>query len=324
MRLQHIARLRRPAGVCAGIAALVLILHGNGSSAGIEGSGRALLAVSSGRITGQIIGQGGLVLNGVEYDLAHARITMDGQPAKANQLEVGQIVTVQSVLTGVASGVANQVSYNGNVVGPISQLDRVGGTFTVLGQTVRVDGATVFGDGIPGSGLPGLAVGTQVEVSAFVTASGDLQASRVDLQAPGAGLQVRGAVEALDIATKTFQINNLQIDYSQAVVAGNLLNATTATVAADEYPTAGTLHVTRVRLSHGLGGTNGELGQMQGLVTSVSSGTSFEIGDQPVVTSASTHFQLHGRALGPNLAVHVQGVFNAAGVLVAQSVVTTP
>jgi hypothetical protein len=316
MRLQHIARLRRPAGVCAGTAALVLMVYGNGSSAGIEGSGRRVLTVSSGRITAL----GGIVVNGVEYDLAHAQISMDGHTATANQLEVGQVVTVQSMLAGVAS----QVSYNGNVVGPISQLDRVGATFTVLGQTVKVDGATLFGEGIPGFGLQGLAVGTHVEVSAFVTASGTLQASRVDLQAPGAGLQLRGAVEALNTAAKTFQINNLEIDYSQAVVEGNISNATTATVEADEYPAAGTLHVTRVHLSHGLGGTNGEVGQLQGLVTSLSSSMAFEVGDQSVVTSSSTHFQLHGQTLGPNLSVRVQGVFNAAGVLVAQSVITTP
>jgi hypothetical protein len=312
--------VHRPAGVCAGLAALVLIVHGDGSSAGIEGSGRRVLTIASGRITAF----GSIFVNGVEYNLTRAEIAIDGRPAKPNQLEVGQVVTVQSVLTGVATGLANKVSYTGDVVGPISLLDPVSHTFTVLGQTVRVDGATVFGEGIPGAGLSGVAVGTHVEISAFVSASGDLLASRIDLQTPGTGLQVKGAVEALNTGAKTFQINNLEIDYSQAVVEGNLLNATTATVVADEYPVAGTLHVTRVHLSHGLGGVNGEQGQLQGLVTGVGSGTSFEVGDQPVVTNSGTHFQLHGQALGPNLPVRVQGMFNAAGVLVAQSVIATP
>ncbi len=320
MTLPSSTRFRRPAVVGAGIAALVLLAYGDGSSAGIEGSGRTSFAISSGRITAF----GSIFVNGVEYELSRARIMIDGQPAKASQLEVGQVVTVQASMSGPASGKAIRVSYTGDVVGPVARVDLARSELTVLGQTVRVDAATLFGDGLASSGLKTLAAGTNIEVSAFVTAAGDLLASRVDLQLPGAPLQVRGAIEGLNSTAKSFHINDLTIDYSQAAVEGRLANANTATVWADEYPSAGVLHATRVRLSSGLGGADGEQGLLEGLVTSVSSGSAFEVGDQRVVADSSTHVELHGQALTPNLAVRIEGVFDGAGVLVAKSVVAIP
>ena len=317
MKLPSIVRSRHLLITIMTVATVAVLMSGEGS-AGIQGTGRSL-AVSFGRITAT----GGLTVDDVEYNVSQAQVEIDGRAGKANQLQVGQLVRVEGVLTGPASGAANQVTYTSDVVGPISQVDLSAGAFTVLGQTVKVDGTTLFGDGIQPASLAGLRVGTNVEVSAFVTASGELAASRVDLQAAGTALQIKGAVEDLDTGAMTFQINNLRIDYSQASVDGQLANASTATVSADEYPAAGTLHVTRVQVSSGLGGAAGEKGRL-GLITSVSSGGAFYVGDQLVVTDANTHLVLHGHALTPNLPVRVQGSFNAAGGLVAKSVVSSP
>jgi Domain of unknown function (DUF5666) len=319
MKLQSIVRSQRLLITVMTVATLAVLMSGEGS-AGIQGTGRMALAVSFGRITST----GGLTVDDVEYNVSQAQVEIDGRAGKANQLQVGQLVRVEGVLTGPARGAANQVTYTGDVVGPISQMDVPAGVFNVLGQTVKVDGTTLFGDGIQPASLAGLRVGTNVEVSAFVTASGELAASRVDLQAAGTALQIKGAVEDLDTGSMTFQINNLRVDYSQASVDGQLANASTATVWADEYPAAGTLHVTRVQVSLGLGGAAGEKGRLEGLVTSVSSGGAFYVGDQLVVTDANTHLVLHGHALTPNLAVRIQGSFNAAGGLVAKSVVSIP
>lgn len=319
MRLQHIARFQRPSAIGVVAAALVLLVCSDGSSAGIEGSGR-FATIAFGRITRF----GSIFVDGVEYGLSQAHIQFDGQAGKVSQLQVGQIVAVQAVMTGAAGGNASNVTYTGNVVGPVSQVDLAGGAFTVLGQTVKVDGTTLFGEGLPPGGLTGLAVGTSVEVSAFVTASGGLMASRIDLQSAGTALQVKGAVEDLNTGAQTFQVNGLKIDYSQASVDGQLANASTATVWADESPSAGTLHATRVQLSSGLGGANGERGRLEGLVTSIASNSAFDVGEQSVVTDANTHFVLHGQTLAPNLAVRVQGVFNATGALVAKSVIAAP
>ena len=320
MKLLSIVRSQHLLIGIMAVATLAMLMIGKGS-AGIQGTGRMNIAVSFGRVTSTT---GALTVDDVEYNMSQAQVEIDGRVGKANQLEVGQLVQVEGVLTGPAGGAASQITYTGDVVGPISQVNLSAGAFNVLGQTVKVDATTLFGDGIQPASLAGLRVGTNVEVSAFVTASGELAASRVDLQAAGTALQVKGAVEDLDTGAMTFQINNLRIDYSEASVDGQLANASTATVSADEYPAAGTLHVTRVQVSSGLGGAAGEKGRLQGLITSVSSGGAFYVGDQLVVTDANTHLVLHGHALTPNLPVRIQGSFIATGGLLAKSVVSSP
>jgi len=313
--MKIIARILKTSVIGAGAAGLVLVVGVHNSSAGIEGSGRLVRAV------GRITALGSIFVDGVEFGLSQARIAIDGRPGSASRLQVGQIVSVEADMTGRDTGTARNVTFTGDVVGPISRVDLAASAFVVLGQTVKVDGSTLYGDGIASAGLQGLAVGTNVEVSAFVNASGDLMASRVDLQVAGSPLQVNGAVEDLNTPAKTFQINDLKIDFSQATVTGTLANASTATVWADEYPTAGTLHATRVEVSAGVGGSRGEEGRLEGLVTGVSSAGAFYVGEQLVLTDTKTVFVLHGQTLTPNLSVKVHGVFNATGALVAKMVV---
>jgi hypothetical protein len=81
------------------------------------------------------------------------------------------------------------------------------------------------------------------------------------------------------------------------------------------------LHVTRVQVSSGLGGSDGAEGMLEGLVSGVSSKSSFYIGEQLIETDSNTKFVLHGQALAPNLFIRVHGVFAANGALVAKTVI---
>jgi Domain of unknown function (DUF5666) len=312
---QHITPSRRKILVAAAAATLALLVWGDRSSAGIEGTGRYAM-VAHGRITAF----GSIFVDGVEYDIAQANIHVNGHSARATQLAVGQIVTVQGFVNGAKAGTAHKVTYTGDVVGPVSQVDVTAGTFTVLGQTVAVNANTLFGEGIQPAGIAALQPGTGVQVSAFAQASGELLASRIDLQTAGAPLQVVGAVQALDTGARTFQLNALTIDYSQAKVKGTLANGSNATVWADEYPTAGTLHVTRVEVSSGVGGVAGAKGDLEGLITSVAANGNLYVGDQLVIIDPLTHLLLNGPSLVPDLAVRVEGTFDSSGALVAKSV----
>jgi hypothetical protein len=319
MSIRHLTRLHRPSLLVVASAALMLLVLGDDSSAGIQGTGRSMLAY------GRITAFGSIFVDGVEYAISQAQIQIDGRAAQASQLEVGQIVAVQGTQNGANKGNATQVTFTGDVVGPITQVDVAGSTFTVLGQQVAVDANTLFGDGIQPAGIGALSVGTNVEVSAFVTASGSLMASLVELQTAGTPLQVKGAVQALDTAAQTFQINDLTISYTQATLSGKLQNGRTATVWASESPSAGVLQATTILLSNGVGGASGVNGEVQGLITSLSSLTSLlgllqgviYVGDQPVVINTDTHLVLHGQLLALNLGVKVKGSFNASGQLVA-------
>lgn len=324
MSSPKLTRLYRPSCLLVASAALVLVVCADDSSAGIQGTGKMSVIDSVGPITVTGSGGGSISVNGVTYGLSKAKVQIDGHNGGAAQLHVGQIVAVQGTLNDRGTWEANSVTFSGSVVGPITQLNVAAGTFTVLGQTVSVDAATTFGDGIQPAGIGALRVGTAVEVSAFPTASGGLLASSVDLQTAGSALQVQGGVEALNSGAQTFQINSLAVDYGQASVSGTLANGSTAAVTADEAPSAGTLHAATVSVTHGIGGTPGERGQIEGLVTSITSARSFYVGSQLVVTNTETHVELQGKALAPNLAVKVGGVFDASGTLVARQLRLDP
>lgn len=321
MNIQQPPRLLRQSIVLGGIASLALLAGAAGSSAGIQGSGRFNVLIAFGRITAF----GSIFVDGVEYGLSNARISVDGRSASQAQLQVGQIVTVQA--TGALNGAtaaATSVSFSSDVVGAIAQVDSAGQSLTLLGQTVEVDSSTLFGDGIQPVGLAGLRAGMAVDVSAFPDASGTLHASRIDLQIVGSPLQVKGTIAALDTVSRTFKVNDLTIDYSGAQVAGNLGNASTAIVQATGPASGGVLYASRVQVSAGIGGTSGQDGRMQGLVTNIASSQRFSVGEQVVQTNSGTHFVLHGQAFAPNLEVKVHGTFDASGTLVADQVQAQP
>jgi hypothetical protein len=320
MTTQQPTRLRCQSVVLGGLAALAFLAAAAGSSAGIQGSGRFNL-LAFGRITAF----GSIFVDGVEYGISSAQITVDGRSADQAQLQVGQIVTVQG--TGQANSTtatAATVAFVSDVIGPIAQVDTAGQAFSVLGQTVEVDSSTVFGDAIQPAGLGGLQAGMAVDVSAFQDASGDLHASRVDLHVAGSPLQVKGTIAALDTSAHTFQINDLTVNYSGVQVSGNLSNASTALVQATAPASGGVLYATQVQVSSGIGGKSGQNGQMEGLVTNIASSQQFSVGEQVVQTNSGTHFVLHGQPLAPNLEVTIHGTFDASGVLVADQVHAAP
>jgi hypothetical protein len=317
----QLIRPNRPLFVFGSIAALAFLAGAAGSSAGIQGSGRLAMVVARGQIKGFT---SSIFVDDVEYSISTALINIDGKPATASQLEVGQIVTVQGLLaTSGTTGTAANVTFTGNVIGPISGVDLTGSSFIVLGQTVQVDGTTSFGEGIQPAAFAGLQTGLRVEVSAFEDAAGNLHAKRIDLQS-GSSLQLEGTVAALDTTAQTFRINNLTVDYSGLQVNGALTNGMTALVQALEAPAGEVLHASQVQVSSGIGGAANESGQTEGLITSVASSHVFWVGNQPIQTDSSTLFMLHGHALAPDLAVQVKGTFTASGVLLARQVKAHP
>ncbi len=318
MTTQKALRSHRPLFVFSTITALAFLVAGAGSSAGIQGSGFHQWVAY-----GPITAFGSIFVEGVEYDISNALVTVDGKPASQSQLQIGQIVTVEGVQHG-ATGTAASVSFTGDVIGPIAGVDITTGSITVLGQTVRVDNGTTFGAGFQPAGLAALHPGLAVEVSAFADAAGILHASRVDLQPGGTALQVKGAIEALDPTAQTFRINDLTIDYSGVKAHDALSNGNTATVQALEAPSGNVMYATQVQVSSGIGGAANQQGEMEGLITSMASAQAFTVADQQVRIDSSTQVVLHGQALAPDLAVRVHGTFTASGVLLADQIEARP
>ena len=312
MSVRNLTRLYRPA--CLLASAATFIIGADYSSAGIQGTGRI---ASLGRIdgTGNTIS-----VDGVDYGLSQAQIRDRWKIRQCRPAQNG-IRRRAGYPERTGKGNANSVTFTGNVVGPITGVDVAGGTFTVLGQQVIVDAATVFGDGLQPAGIGSLGVGLGVEVSAYRNASGELLASRIDLQTAEYPYRCKVPSRRSIPMRKTSQINSLTIAYGQARVNGKPANASTATVTADAAPSAGTLQATTVAVSNGIPGAGaGVNGQVEGLVTSINSESSFYVGDQLVLTNSQTNFALQGNTLQVNLAVKVSGNFDASGALLAQHV----
>jgi hypothetical protein len=316
MKFHRAGRQVRPLAMIASILACLFIIVGDGTSvAGIQGSG--FRSNSVGRITRF----GSIFVNGIEYDISAAQIRIDGEPGSESLLRVGQVVSVKGEVNAEGTaGDATDVTFTSDVRGPIAQVNLADGSLVILGQRIRILGDTIL-DGLPLGGILGLVPGIQVQVSGFPNAAGDLVASRIDLVLGGpSNARIKGVVQGLDTTAHTFRVNTQTVNYSGATPIGALANGSTVSVGGSIPSGQTSLHATHVEVISGLGGAANELGQIEGLITAFNSASDFAIGAQRVATDASTQFVLHGQALGPNLAVDVQGTFNAAGVLVARKV----
>jgi len=305
--------------------AVTLLASCNGSAdvAGIQGSGGpAPAAVAA---VGPITGFGSVFVNGVEYVTSGAQILIDHQPGTEAQLHAGQVVAIKgSVNADSLSGMATEVSFDGDAQGPVTQIDLTNNTFDVLGQTVRVTGSTLFDEGIQPRDLTGLQAGSLVEVSGFANAAGEIAASRIDLKSAGSNLQVKGVIEALDATAHTFRINALTVDYSASSSTTTLANGSSVVVQGTTLTATGGLLATRVEVLQGLGATANQHVDIQGIVTSFVSTTDFALQGQSVTTDANTQFVLHGVSLALNVEVDVQGTVNASGVVLAKKVEVRP
>jgi hypothetical protein len=307
-----------PRGVLPGGLASVLLLVACGADqvAGIQGSGTPV--ASSVTSVGTITGFGSVFVDGVEYGTSAAQIRLDDQAGTESQLRVGQVVTVRGTLDpSGTTGTASEITFVADVKGPVGQVDLAAGRFTVVGQTVRVTGATLFDDSI--AELAGLTAGAVVQVSGFTSAAGEVVASRIDPSA-STEQQVKGTVQSLDAAGRTFRINTLTVDYSGATVNGTLANTASVIVRGNVVSATGVLVASRVQATGGSGPAANDNGRIEGLITSYTSNADFAVNGQRVITDASTQFSLQGLTLAVDLPVKVRGTFNADGVLVASRV----
>ncbi len=128
-----------------------------------------------------------LFVDGVEYATTSAQVSVDGQSATESQLRVGySIVTLRGTLNADGkTGSATSVIFSQDLRGPVTQLDATATTFVVLGQTVRVNDATLFDDRLQPADFTSLQNDAVVQVSGFADASGALIANRIRLFCSG-------------------------------------------------------------------------------------------------------------------------------------------
>jgi hypothetical protein len=223
------------------------------------------------------------------------------------------------------TGSATRIIFDDEVEGPVQAIDLAGSSLVVLGRQIAVSARTSFDDSISPRSLDGLTVGDRVEVSGSVATDGTVAATRIELKAASGDFEVKGTVTGLDTNLKSFTLGLQVVSYATAQLSGF---AGGQPVSGDRVEVFGSLDGSGVlvaaRVEKESGGTAGnadEQGNYEGLITSFVSATDFAVAGQRVTTTASTTYEGGNAAnLAADVAVEVEGRFNAQGVVVATKV----
>lgn len=297
---------------------------GSAMVAGIEGTGAHVAAVSAGPISRF----GSIFVNGVEYATTGASVSIDGNPAVASSLQVGDVVLVHgSIDANGTTGTATEVDYDASVQGPISAVNAAQSTLTVLGQTVLIGPQTSLG--ADAGGTPPRSAfmpGALVEVSGFASSNGGIAATRVELKTQVSSYLITGVVTSVDPTALQFVLNGETVDFGGAAFSGFPVGTTLQAgdevqVEAPPNAVSSTLVATRITLISGVSAASGAAGAVEGTIGTFSSPSDFEVEDTHVTTNAQTQYS-NGTAaqLATGVEVNIQGSFDATGTLVASSV----
>ena len=189
------------------------ILDRSSLQTSIEGTGITNAVTLAAVSRGPIESTDGLnvKVNGIVWSAAAAKITIDGTSGQLLDLGRGTIVTLQGERTSADSATALAVDTTAAVRGPILSIGT--GRFDVMGQIVVGDESTVLDT--PGGSLDSLYVGQVVTVSGFVTAAGEIRATRVSTSVRGSGVPwiASSVITAFDPSRARFEINGLTVSY---------------------------------------------------------------------------------------------------------------
>ncbi len=280
---------------------------------------------------GPISSFGSVIVNGVRYNTDNADFVINGKSGTQADLAVGSYVTVEASVDSSGNATAQSVKYNDEVQGPISSIDTVNNRMVVLGQTVIIDANTSFDNQITPKSLLGLAVGDVVEISGTSDADGNIIASRVEREPAGSEYEIRGVVSDLDTNAQTFKINQLTIDYSQAVLedfgTNTLVNGLLVDAEGTSLNNADALIATKVEYEGADGrdddsvGNENDEAEINGIVTEFSSSSNFKLAGVTIITNASTRYEYGTAAdIALNVRLEAEGRYNADQALVAEEI----
>ncbi len=293
---------------------------------GIGGTGHITPLVAVGPITGF----GSIFVSGTEYDTMNTSMTVDGNPGNQGDLKKGMIVRVNATLpegSGTeqpALRTANTVLYEDTVEGFVQSVAAEGTSLTVLGQTIAITTATTIDVSVLGGNVTNLMPGRDlVEISGFVTGDGLITGTWVELKTldqktDTPDYHVKGFIKNLRAEQQTFEIGALTLDYRDAVLIDmpsqsndgwdGLLIDVMGTQTSSGGVSSSKIRLTATRVSQAeLGLEEGELAEIEGVVTQVRSAGDFFIGNVHVLADAGTTFQggtLNDIRAGVHINVH--------------------
>ncbi len=302
------------------LPALVASLSGCGDNlvAGIDAGGQPTAAVTT---VGAVTSTGQFSVNGREFDVSAATITVDGQSATPADLKLGQVVAITFRDTGAVAS-AESVDADDLVEGRIESIDLIAGEIELLGQLVLIEPDTLF-DGETRASLSELSIGDVIEVSGFLTSANSIVATRIEQEGDSDDYEIVGFVSDLDTAANRFMINDLVVDFGAAMLegfGGGIATGDLVEVEGDDY-TNGVAFASSVSRERDVRDDDADEYELEGLITRFVSATDFDVQGIPVTTDAATDFENGSAAdLALDVRVEVEGRPNAGGVIVADEI----
>lgn len=282
-----------------GVVGLIGLLSGCGSGGGGAATGTGGAASGSSAASGTITGFGSVIVNGKRFDTSGSSFVVDGQSGSQSDLKLGMTVTVTGSFNGDQRS-ASTVQQSDAVEGLVQSIAIDGLSLVVMDQTVLVDTTTLIDDNIQGRNIQNLVAGTDsVEVNGHIMPDGVIQATFIEKKTVGTVTpEVRGFVNAHDSVARAFQIGNLTVNYTTALIddmpnpSGSNWNGLFVEVKGTAFNSGtSTLTATKVeRENQGLGNNMDEF-EVEGFVTRVDGPGNFFIGTTHVLTTANTQFR---------------------------------
>lgn len=284
---------------------------------------------SGGTGVGPVTGFGSVIVNGVRYSTDNANIVIGGSENRPeSELKVGMRVRVDGAFSTIDNtGTATKVVAIREVLGPLDDdgVDNVLHRFSVAGQTVLVDPATLFDNVADLLELQAIQSGAllhpEVEVHGAADESGAIHATYVrkgvdDFPVASDNVEVRGIISGLAPDLTRFFINALPVNYNGAV----RVNVPLTGLADGMYVEvkgkltaaggSGTLNASRVEALDNTLGANNDRVRVEGYVVSGTSKNSFVLrgpGGEVTVNGIGATVSPPTGTIGPGQKVQVEG-----------------
>lgn len=299
-----------------GAVGLVGLLSGcGGDGGGAPSSPGTGSASGSAATSGTITGFGSLYVNGKKFETNDVEVIHDGQSARCSisptthcGFKEGMTVKVTGSFSGDQRS-ASTVQQKDAVEGLVQSIAPDGLSLVVMGQRVQVDNTTLIDDNIdsnpliPNRNIRNLVAGDFAEVNGHIRPDGVIQATFIEKKFPGTVTpEVRGFVKNHNDAAKTFQLGNLTVNYTTALIndmpssVGNVWNGLFIEAKGTQFTpgpnvqTQGMLVATKVEPEN-QGVQQADEFEVEGFVTQVMGPGDFFIGTTRVKTTASTEFR---------------------------------
>ena len=270
------------AGAALSAAALMVACGGGGDAPLATAPIAPLPSAAVSYTQGAITGFGSVFVGGVRFDDSTAAVADDdGNTKTRSDLKLGMMVEVDAGAVDRigATALAARIRLGNEILGPVGAIDAAASTVKVLGQTVLVTSSTVFDASLAG-GLAALSAGQVVEVYGILDpANGRVVATRIEAQAAATAYKLRGQIQTLDTAARSFTLNGETISYAglpASQVPAGLAAGQIVRVRLQTAQVAGAWVATALRGGLRLPEARGEA-HVEGAITVFTSASSFEI-----------------------------------------------